>query len=62
MMGMGGHGGRQNSEQDAKHIAAIFSVTGAFFDSVGKPSSAAQSWLEDKANQWLKKSATLKLK
>jgi len=62
MMGRPPHGGRQDSEQDFKHIAAVFSVSGAFLDSIGKSDGLAQSWISGKANQWLKKSSNLKMK
>jgi len=56
------HGSRQNNEQDFKHIAAVFSISTAFLDNVCKSDKFAQSWLLEKANQWLKKSADLKTK
>jgi len=56
------HGGRQDKEQDFKHIAAVFSISTAFLDNVCKFDKFAQSWLLEKANQWLKKSADLKTK
>lgn len=64
MMGRGRppHGGMQDSERDAKHIAAVFSISGAFLDSVSKSDTLAQSWLSQKANQWLKKPSNLKIK
>ncbi|MFZ2405958.1 MAG: hypothetical protein WAW41_12525 [Methylobacter sp.] len=61
-MRMPPHGGRQDSEQDAKHIAAVFSISNAFLDNIGKTDKLAQSWLSGKANQWLKKSSNLKIK
>ncbi|HEY8035779.1 MAG TPA: hypothetical protein VIF37_09345 [Methylobacter sp.] len=61
-MGRPSHGGRQNGGQDAKHIAAVFSVSTAFLDIVCKSDKFAQSWITGKANQWLNKSASLKIK
>lgn len=60
--GMARHGVKRDGDQDARHIAAVFSVSDAFLDSIGKPGNNAETWLADKANQWLKKSATLKIK
>jgi hypothetical protein len=60
--GMPPHGGMQDSEQDARHIAAVFSISSAFLDSVSKSDALAQSWLSEKANQWLKKPSNLKIK
>ncbi len=56
------HGGMHDSERDARHIAAVFSISGAFLDSVSKSDTLAQSWLSQKANQWLKKPSNLKIK
>ncbi|MCK9397069.1 MAG: hypothetical protein M0Q44_15935 [Methylobacter sp.] len=56
------HGGMQDSERDARHIAAVFSISGAFLDSISKSDTLAQSWLSQKANQWLKKPSNLKIK
>jgi len=62
MMGRPPHGGRQDSQQDFKHIAAVFSVSSAFLDSIGKSDAVAQSWISGKPNHWLKKSSNLKMK
>ncbi|MDP1664520.1 MAG: hypothetical protein Q8L79_05270 [Methylobacter sp.] len=62
MTGRSPHGGRQDSEQDFKHIAAVFSVSGAFLDGIGKSDAVAQSWISGKPNHWLKKSSNLKMK
>jgi len=61
-MGRPSHGGRQNGEQDARHIAAVFSVSTAFLDTVCKSDKFAQSWISGKAGLWLNKSASLKIK
>lgn len=61
-MGRASHGGRQNNEQDFKHIAAVFSISTAFLDSVSKTDKSAQLWMSGKANQWLKKSGSFKIK
>jgi len=61
-MGRASHGGRPNNEQDFKHIAAVFSISTAFLDSVSKTDKSAQLWMSGKANQWLKKSGSLKIK
>ncbi|MGZ4993298.1 MAG: hypothetical protein ACXV79_03970, partial [Methylobacter sp.] len=64
--GMGGgrppHNGRHDDEQDAKHIAAVFSLSSAFMDSISRSDNSARSWIAEKANQWLKKSSSLKIK
>jgi hypothetical protein len=56
------HGSRQKSEQEFKHIAAVFSISTAFMDSVSKSDQFAKSWLSSKAGLWLKKSASFKIK
>jgi hypothetical protein len=61
-MGRSAHGGRQHYEQDFKHIAAVFSISTAFLDTVCKTDKFAQAWISDKANLWLKKSGELKIK
>ena len=61
-MGRSRHGGRHDDEQDFKHIAAVFSVSTAFLDSVSKSDKAAQLWMTEEANQWLRKSVHLKIK
>lgn len=61
-MGRSSHGGRQNYEQDFKHIAAVYSVSTAFLDTVCNSDKFAQAWIYGKANLWLKKSAELKIK
>jgi len=61
-MGRSGHGGRHDDEQDFKHIAAVFSISTAFLDSVSKSDKAAQLWMAEDANQWLTKSVHLKIK
>jgi hypothetical protein len=61
-MGKSKGGSRQNGAQDYNHVAAIFSVSIAFFDHVCKHDSVAGSWLSAKANPWLDKSASLKIK
>ncbi|MGZ5601555.1 MAG: alpha/beta hydrolase family protein [Methylobacter sp.] len=64
--GMGGgrppHNGRHDDDQDAKHIAAVFSLSSAFMDSISRSDNSARSWIAEKANQWLKKSSSLKIK
>ncbi|MGZ5007729.1 MAG: hypothetical protein ACXWE9_05435 [Methylobacter sp.] len=61
-MGRQLHEGRQNGEQDAAHIAAVFSVSSAFLDIACKSDRFAQAWISGKAGPWLKKSASLKIK
>jgi dienelactone hydrolase len=61
-MGKSKGGSRQNGAQDYNHVAAIFSVSIAFLDHVCKHDSVAGSWLSAKANPWLDKSASLKIK
>lgn len=61
-MGRPQHDGRQDGKQDAKHIAAVFSISTAFLDSISKSDKFAQSWLSGKSGLWLKKSASLKIK
>ena len=61
-MGISKGGSRQNGAQDYNQVAAIFSVSTAFLDLVCKHDSVAGSWLSTKANPWLDKSASLKIK
>ena len=61
-MGMTPPERRQDSEQDFKHISAVFSVSSVFLDSISKTDNSAKSWLSEKADQWLKKPAILKIK
>jgi hypothetical protein len=61
-MGRSSRDGRQHYELDFKHIAAVFSVSTAFLDTVCKTDKFAQAWIAGKANLWLKKSAELKIK
>ncbi|MGZ4970672.1 MAG: hypothetical protein ACXV8O_04605 [Methylobacter sp.] len=61
-MGRAPHGGGQNAEQGARHIAAVFSVSTAFLDTVCKSDKFAQAWISGKAGLWLSKSASLKIK
>jgi hypothetical protein len=61
-MGKSKGSSRQNGEQDYKQVAAIVSVSIAFLDHVCKHDSVAGFWLSTKANPWLDKSASLKIK
>ncbi len=51
-----------NGNQDYAQVAAVYSVSSAFLDHICKKDNVARSWLSNKANVWLNKSATLKLK
>ena len=53
---------KPNSAPAYQQVAAVFSVSTAFLDSVCKSDSVARSWLSTKANPWLDKSALLKIK
>ncbi len=48
--------------QDYTQVAVVYSVSIAFLDHICKKDNVAHTWLSDKANQWLNKSATLKIK
>lgn len=59
----GPHGpGGQVDDPDYRQIAAIFSVSNAFLDSVAKADNFAHVWLNESAKAWLKKTADLKSK
>ena len=51
-----------NDNQDYVQVAAVYSISIAFLDHICKNDNVARSWLSNKANQWLDKSATLKIK
>jgi len=51
-----------NKEPDFKQLATIACVTTAFLDAVTKSDASARQWLTTKADRWLGKSATLKIK
>jgi hypothetical protein len=51
-----------NSNQNYAQVAVVYSVSIAFLDHICKNDNVAHTWLADKANQWLNKSATLKIK
>ncbi len=53
---------RPMDEPDYRQIAAIFSVSNAFLDSVGKADNFAQLWLHESAQAWLKTTAEFKSK
>ena len=55
-------GATLNGNQDYAQVAVVYSVSIAFLDHICKNDNVAGSWLSDKANQWLNKSATLKIK
>ncbi|MDD1623061.1 MAG: hypothetical protein LUQ11_16425 [Methylococcaceae bacterium] len=46
-------GGRKDPNLGYKHVAAIYSASTAFLDSVVKNDRFARFWLEDKVNPWL---------
>ena len=58
----GRSGSRANANQDYVQIAFVSSVSIAFLDHICKNDNVARTWLFDKANLWLNKSATLKIK
>jgi hypothetical protein len=49
-------------DQDYVQVAAVYSTSIAFLDHICKNDDVARSWLSNKANLWLDKSATLKMK
>ena len=49
-------------DQDYVQVAAVYSISIAFLDHICKNDNVARSWLSNKANLWLDKSATLKMK
>lgn len=51
-----------NNNQDYAQVAIVLSVSIAFLDHICKNDSVARTWLSDKANLWLNKSASLKIK
>ncbi len=55
-------GSTLNGNQDYAQVAVVYSVSIAFLDHICKNDNVAGSWLSDKANQWLNKSASLKIK
>ena len=55
-------GSTLNVNQDYAQVAVVDSVSIAFLDHICKNDNIAGNWLSDKANQWLNKSATLKIK
>ena len=58
-MGMPRHAVRVEAYQS---IAAVFSVSSAFLDSIAKADNFARLWLTENAKVWLDKAATLKIK
>lgn len=54
--------GEPIDDPDYRQIAAIFSVSNAFLDSVGKADNFAQLWLNESAWAWLKTTADFKSK
>jgi len=55
-------GSKLNGNQNYTQVAVVYSVSIAFLDHICKNDNVARTWLSDKANQWLNKSATLKIK
>ena len=55
-------GSKLNGNQNYTQVAVVYSVSIAFLDHICKIDNVARIWLSDKANQWLNKSATLKIK
>ena len=51
-----------NNNHDYAQVAIVLSVSIAFLDHICKNDSVARTWLSDKANLWLNKSASLKIK
>jgi len=56
------NGSKYNGNQDYAQVAVVYSVSIAFLDHICRNDNVARSWLSNKANEWLNKSATLKLK
>ena len=55
-------GSKLNANQDYIQVAVVFGVSIAFLDHICKNDNVARTWLSDKANLWLNKSASLKIK
>ena len=55
-------GSKLNGNENYTQVAVVYSVSIAFLDHICKNDNVAHTWLSDKANQWLNKSATLKIK
>ena len=55
-------GSKLNANQDYIQLAVVYSVSIAFLDHICKNDNVARTWLSDKANLWLNKSASLKIK
>jgi hypothetical protein len=55
-------GSKLNGNQTYTQVAVVYSVSIAFLDHICKNDNIAHTWLSDKANLWINKSATLKVK
>lgn len=53
---------RKNAELGYKQVAALFSITTAFLDTVVKNDEFAKFWISDKANKWLDKAGSLHIR
>lgn len=63
MMGaFAGGGERRNPDLGYKHVAAISSASTAFLDAVIKNDEFARFWINDKANHWLDKAGSLRIR
>lgn len=60
--GMSSHSQRQAKVEAYRSVAAVFSVSTAFLDGIGKADNFARLWLTEKATVWLDDAATLKIK
>jgi hypothetical protein len=61
-MGRSRHGSRKDYDLYFKHVAALYSISTAFLESISKSDKAAELWLAEEANFWLRKTAHLRLK
>ena len=53
---------RKNGELGYKQVAALFSATTAFLDTVVKNDEFAKFWISDKANKWLDRAGSLHIR
>ena len=62
-MGSGkSNGDRKNADLGYKQVAAVFSISSAFLDTVIKNDEFAQFWINEKANGWLERAGSLKVR
>ena len=56
------NGGRKDPDLGYKQVAAVASASSAFLDSVIKYDEFAQFWIKNKANKWLDRAGSLRLR